>query len=725
MGAACRTPAPPADVPRTPVLRVGTSGDYPPFALAGQGFDVDLAHRLAADLGFSVQWIPFRWPELRDRVRAGDFDVVMSGVTWRPERAVLGWLSRAVAVGGPCLVGAAAPRRVAVNRGGVLERFARESLAGAEILAVDDNRSLPERYAHGDVDAFVTDSFEAPWIARPEWPRTCAPAVDRTVYWIAPARAADLGPRVDAWLAAREPELRALRTRWMGAPAPRDGVDHLLDLVARRLALMPFVAAWKRARGVPIEDRAREAVVLEAAERAARSSGLEAAPVRALFEVQLDLARRVQARAQAPAEALDLESELRPELGRLGERIVRALADVAPIAPEELPPARTALLEALLGAGEIATLRHALAAVRPAATGPASFRAPTANTGEEPYSAWFGDVDRERGVLYFGLSPFWTLFWQTGGDPTADRALPGDWLIGRFDLAGQRFLPPLRVRSARDGARSSVWDVLAHSNGRVYFTTFLEAFGSVRADGSDVRLWPGLGTGLNEMVEGPDGNLFVTRYADDPLPQGRTGSGAVAVISPEGQLLREFRFPGPAGTYTAPKSLAVDPSTGEIWLNTDTFGPGSAVVHEALRLASDGRVLERTSGPAELHFPVFDSNGRGFFAESVGDRLRVRVRERGQDLATLDLGPRPPLDFVQEVRVSPDGGAILATWRGRAWRVRPRDGGFEVAEIGFELPPECRPPEGRSLLYTAMVHDGAAFATLFCGARVLRAPLPP
>ena len=37
------------------------------------------------------------------------------------------------------------------------------------------------------------------------------------------------------------------------------------------------------------------------------------------------------------------------------------------------------------------------------------FRAPSWNAGPEPYSAWFGDA--HDGVLYFGLSPFWTLWW--------------------------------------------------------------------------------------------------------------------------------------------------------------------------------------------------------------------------------------------------------------------------------------------------------------------------
>ncbi|MGH7860287.1 MAG: transporter substrate-binding domain-containing protein, partial [Candidatus Binatia bacterium] len=79
------------------VLRVGTSGDYPPFSAGGKGFDVEVAELLAADLGLRLEWVTFRWPELDERLAAGDFDVAMSGVTWRADRALVGWMTRAVA----------------------------------------------------------------------------------------------------------------------------------------------------------------------------------------------------------------------------------------------------------------------------------------------------------------------------------------------------------------------------------------------------------------------------------------------------------------------------------------------------------------------------------------------------------------------------------------------------------------------------------------------------
>jgi cyclohexadienyl dehydratase len=710
------------------VLRVGTSGDYPPFSHAGRGFDVEVAARLAEDLGLRIQWVPFRWPELAQRLRAGEFDVVMSGITWRPERAVHGWMTRAVASGGPCWVGSAAPQRVAVNRGGFLEAWARERFAAGQILAVDDNLTLPDHLARGEVDAFVTDSFELPHLHRAGWAVHCEPPRHRKVYWVAPARAEELGPTLDRWLARNEAELERLRARWLGRSAPRDEVDHLIDLLARRLALMPAVARWKRERGRPLEDREREARVLARARVAAERSGLDPLSAEHLFRAQIELAKRVQARVQArapdAAPALDLETELRPALARLGDRIVESLARLAPLEEAQLGPERLALLEPYLEPGEVGLLRRRLLALRRSAP-PAptrAFRDEGWNSGRERYSAWFADSDGR--VLYFGLSPFWELWWERDGDPTADLEEPGDHLIGRFDLEASRFLPPLRVRSAGPDARGSVWDVLAHSNGRVYYTTYFEEIGWVAADGSEVRWLDGLGRGFNELAEGPDGSVYVTRYSDAPRAPERRAYGAVVVLTPDGELVREIRLEPEGGAFTAPKSIAVDPGSREIWINTDTFPATGAEEHEALRIAPDGRVLERRAGPPELQFVHFDARGRGWFAEVAEAELSLRVTEAGSTARELELGPLAPLDFVQDIRSTPQGGAVLALWSGRVWLVEPAGDAFLCADLQLELPDDCVPPQGRSILYTALVHGEFVFATLACGPTVLRAPLP-
>ncbi len=345
------------------VLRIGTSGDYAPFSLDGAGFDVDVAELLSAELGMPIEWLRFRWPELARDVRENRFDVAMSGVTWRPERAVLGRMSLAVASGGPCLLGDPEPRRLAVNRGGVLERWARRRFPEAEIDAVLDNRSLPARLESGDVDAIVTDSFELAHFRRPGFAERCEPPRDRKVYWIAPAAVATLGPAIDRFLREREPELELLRARHFGNARARAESDHLIDLIARRIALMPAVAAWKRRNDRPIADSAREELVLARVAEQVSAVGLEPGAALRLFELQIELARTVQARAPA-VEPLDLERELRPALLQLAERIVDSLARAVPVDPNALEAGRLAPLATLLEPNEIDRLRAAILAVR-------------------------------------------------------------------------------------------------------------------------------------------------------------------------------------------------------------------------------------------------------------------------------------------------------------------------------------------------------------------------
>ena len=92
-------------------LRVGTTGDYAPFSEAdgdpGEGWaasligvDVDLARDLAAALGVAVEFVPTSWPTLSEDLRAGRFDVAMSGVSRTLDRARTGHLSLPYYTGG-------------------------------------------------------------------------------------------------------------------------------------------------------------------------------------------------------------------------------------------------------------------------------------------------------------------------------------------------------------------------------------------------------------------------------------------------------------------------------------------------------------------------------------------------------------------------------------------------------------------------------------------------
>jgi len=73
------------------VLRVGATGDYPPFAVRGadgaySGLDVDAAQALGAALGVKVEFVPTRWADLTHDLAAGAFDIAMGGVSVTLER---------------------------------------------------------------------------------------------------------------------------------------------------------------------------------------------------------------------------------------------------------------------------------------------------------------------------------------------------------------------------------------------------------------------------------------------------------------------------------------------------------------------------------------------------------------------------------------------------------------------------------------------------------------
>jgi cyclohexadienyl dehydratase len=347
---------------------VGTSGDYAPFSVwpAGaaepSGFSIDVARAFAASEGRGVEWVRFRWPELVSDLEAGRFDLALSGVTVRADRSVAGRFTLPLAQSGavvlvPTAVGAAARTksiseldaaapRLAVNAGGHLERVARHHLPHARIEAVPDNARVLERLRSGAVDGVVTDTLEAPhWQQDLAGLRRIGPFTRDHKAALLPAASANLAARLDDWLLEAEVEgqLERLRDRH-GLVSEQTALPGLALLASldERLSLMPAVAEVKRTLGLPIEDRAREARVLEAAERsvqrAAELLGLPEPDPRALrhlFRAQMEAARWIQTQTlespagdeaagrTAQAARAELEMALRPALIRIGDRIAR------------------------------------------------------------------------------------------------------------------------------------------------------------------------------------------------------------------------------------------------------------------------------------------------------------------------------------------------------------------------------------------------------------------
>lgn len=77
---------------RRGVIRIGYNEDKLPFAyfnVQGElvGFDVNMAHALARDLGVTIEFVRFDRDTIADQLAQDDFDVVMSGLVGTLERA--------------------------------------------------------------------------------------------------------------------------------------------------------------------------------------------------------------------------------------------------------------------------------------------------------------------------------------------------------------------------------------------------------------------------------------------------------------------------------------------------------------------------------------------------------------------------------------------------------------------------------------------------------------
>ena len=326
-----------------------------------------------------------------------------------------------------------------------------------------------------------------------------------------------------------------------------------------------------------------------------------------------------------------------------------------------------------------------------------------ATSSVERYCAWYGDA--HDAVLYFGTAAFWSAMRSHGNDPMADLLAEGPVEIGRFDLRQERMLEPLEVGAA--GNRSGVWDVLAHPNGRIYFTTFYESAGYAEIPGGQFVRLPNLGTGLNELALGPDGGVLASRYSSAFEPEG---SGSIVSFDPDGTQLAEFPLRAPDGYRVAPKTVAFDPVRREIWVTTDLLPivPGNPVRHDAYVLNERGEELLRISEP-EIQFVAFAKDGTGYRAEVEGRNLWLQVTAPGEgpeggQRILLDDAFAAALDFVQDIELASDGRAVVSRWSG--W--------VHVVNSPSEVRSTRLPQLADGGLYYSAVAEGDRICATYC-----------
>ncbi len=159
-------------------LRVGTTGDYPPFSELDQatntykGYEIDVVTALAADLGVKLEFVPTSWDTLGAGIEADKYDVVASGVTMTLERL------KSVAFSSPYLDTPLVPLilkkddgkyaawrdmdkegvKLAVMAGTSAEESAKKNFAKAEIVPITAPALDYQELLAGRVDAAITDT---------------------------------------------------------------------------------------------------------------------------------------------------------------------------------------------------------------------------------------------------------------------------------------------------------------------------------------------------------------------------------------------------------------------------------------------------------------------------------------------------------------------------------------------------------------------------------------
>src|SRR5690625_4217792 len=178
------------------VIRVGTPGDYRPFAIKTEdgdyeGHDIDVITAMADVLNLTIEYVPTSWPDLLDDLQADKFDVAVGGITRNVARiGQVDMLPGYAPFGKVALVRKdeasnynsvddlnQASVHVIKNPGGTNEIFVLENLTQAEVSTHEKNAEIPELIAEGKGDVMITETYEALHYSKAD-PRLAAKFID-------------------------------------------------------------------------------------------------------------------------------------------------------------------------------------------------------------------------------------------------------------------------------------------------------------------------------------------------------------------------------------------------------------------------------------------------------------------------------------------------------------------------------------------------------------------
>ena len=224
------------------VLRVGTSMDTPVFSMRDpatgtlEGFDMDALATLGPALGVKIDYVKMTFGSMLADLAADKFDVAMSGMGRTLDRARVATFSKPYMRYGKLMMIRSADMerfrtladldhpgiKIAFNKGGLNDRFASTMFKQAAPVGFESNELATADLVSGKVDAQVSDSTAAIYMARKD-SRLAAMSPDNIfnpVYVAMLLRRDDqtLLNYINIWIDQIEMDgtLAKIRTKWLG-----------------------------------------------------------------------------------------------------------------------------------------------------------------------------------------------------------------------------------------------------------------------------------------------------------------------------------------------------------------------------------------------------------------------------------------------------------------------------------------------------------------------------
>ncbi|MGE4506853.1 MAG: transporter substrate-binding domain-containing protein [Desulfovibrionaceae bacterium] len=161
---------------RRGTLKVGMS-TFVPWAMKSKtgeliGFEIDVARKLAADMGVAVEFIPTKWDNIIPALMAGKFDAIIGGMGITPERNLKVNFTVPYEFSGMSLMASKKnmPGKtrledfndpsvtIAVRLGTTAEKAARQHLPRATIKQFTDEAQTVQELLNGRADAVVASA---------------------------------------------------------------------------------------------------------------------------------------------------------------------------------------------------------------------------------------------------------------------------------------------------------------------------------------------------------------------------------------------------------------------------------------------------------------------------------------------------------------------------------------------------------------------------------------